>query len=248
MFWPCFHNNFGKCKWEKGSIPTFIWLRNTLPSCQSIPLFFSLCSFSLLFFANLFSSHSTSPPPLHLSFTLHPHPSTFSPFSLSPLFHFIYSWMQTFSLSLPFLLSAPPPLPPLLLHPSLVRSLTQLSHSWSIPVGLAFSILRLCRGHSPPTVTVAGTNGRQRKVYVCVCVCYPLTLFHHHPPPPPTSHPSTIVLSFHHSQLPSILTPPVSWHRETLHVLADAQINSNVSTYFNKLYNSQGLLWYFLFK
>lgn len=81
------------------------------------------------------------------------------------LFHFIYIWMQPLSISPPFFFLPPQPF---LLHPSLVRSLTQLSHSWSIPVGLAFSILRLCKGHGPPTVMVAGSNRRQRKECVRV--------------------------------------------------------------------------------
>ena len=140
--------------------------------------------------------------------------------------------MPPFSLSPPlFSLSVHPPfpLPPLLLHPSLVRSLTQLSHSRGIPVGLAFSILRLCRGHGPPTVTVAGTNGRQRKV--CVCVCYPLTLFHHHPPPPPPP-PPRLVHQFHRAQLPSQSAaafnrhPRVLAQREAVRVPADVPISS----------------------
>lgn len=95
------------------------------------------------------------------------------PLILNLLFYFICFW--TFSVS-PFFLTLRPLLlllQPFLLHPSVLRSLTQLSHSWSIPAGLAFSILRLCRGQHPPlppppTVTVAGMNRRQIKG-VCVC-------------------------------------------------------------------------------
>ncbi len=179
------------------------------PSCQSPSLFssfFCLCSFSLLFFSFNLSSSSSSLP----TFSLSPPIPSFLFLSLS--FHLFLN-ATLFSQSTP---SPPPPLffflpillPPLLLHPSLVRSLTQLSHSWSIPVGLAFSILRLCRGHGPPTVTVAGTNGRQSKMCVCVCVCMRACVLSSHslsslPSSSSSSSSSSCLPQFHHAQLPS---------------------------------------------
>lgn len=145
----CFYNNSCK-RWRKKegrSIPPKIFQPAAvqlalLPICFAHPVFFLHFCFIVPW---LFQAEFC------FSFLQHLHPSfaVSEPPPLSPSHSFIYSFLNATLFSFFFLLNL-----------FLVRSLTQLSHSWSIPIGLAFTILRVSRGHGPPTVTVACTNGR----------------------------------------------------------------------------------------
>lgn len=216
----CFCNRFLNLKWSITASHR-LSLNNRLynqSSSQSVstPLFpFSASPF--------FGPVLLSPPLILNSPTTHP--SLF-------LFHFICFWMQPFFCKSSFFFTRHPLLQPFLLHPSVLRSLTQLSHSWSIPVGLAFSILRLQRPAPPlpppPTVTVAGMNRQQIKG-VCVWVCERLLSSHFLSSP--SSLPAAPLplwsasITFNRLQCPPTIPPP---HTNILQLHVEKQTDTKL--------------------